>query len=280
MYWRVGRSLVLTVLLVGCSATPLTPTGGGGFGVGGKRSTGGTTGGGASDGTGTIAGGGGAVGPSGAAASSGGPTGAAASSGGPSGTGGVAGSIGVRGGVGGLAGTPGGYAGFAGAFAGASGTGGTPVDASVPDPWSYRGQRVTKVDVTRCAPYYGCDVCTLTLAGSAQPVVPNLDYALPNPSCYPPPADAGTDASFSLVEHLPVPIAPPPFCAVAAPDGGDSGTITEIVLQPNGDAAPILPSIPNAYCQFLPGPTIAEPHGCLLTTLENDFCVSACLACP
>jgi hypothetical protein len=242
MRW-LSRSLVLTSLLVGCSSTPLTGTGG--LGLGGKKGGGGAKGGGAGGTVGTT-GAGGASDSSGAAGSSGGPTGAAASSGGP------------------------------------SGTGGSPVDASVPDPWSYRGQHVTKVDVQRCAPYYGCDVCTLTLAGSAVPVVPNLDYTLPNPACYPPPADAGTDASSSLGGHK-IPAPPPPFCGIAAPDGGDSGnsgTITEIVLQPDSDTPPFLPTIPNAYCEFLPGPTVAEPAGCLFTNFEDEFCVSDCLACP
>ena len=289
MRWRVGRSLVLVSLLAGCSTQPLTPTGAGGFSGGGKKSGGGSSGGASTGTAGTTSAGGGAAGPSGAAGSSVGPSGAGGSSIGPSGVAGfsgrttgvagASGSPGRRGGLGGLAGTQGGIAGF-GASAGASGAGGSPVDASVPDPWSYRGQAVTKVDVQRCYPYYGCDVCTLTLAGSAGTVVPNLDYALPNPSCYPPPADAGTDASSSLSEHLPPPIVPPPFCTFAAPDGGASPTITEIVLQPDLDAAPILPTIPNAICQFLPGPTVAEAKGCLLTTLENEFCVAACSACP
>jgi hypothetical protein len=61
------------------------------------------------------------------------------------------------------------------------------------------------------------------------------------------------------VEHQVVPIPLPPFCGIAAPDGGASRTITEIVLQPDGDAAPFLPTIPSAYCEFLPGPTVAEP---------------------
>jgi hypothetical protein len=112
-------------------------------------------------------------------------------------------------------------------------------------------------------------------------VVANLDYALPNPSCYPPPADAGADASSSLVERPAAPIGPPPtFCDIVAPDGGASGMITEVVLQPNSDAAPLPGSIPNAYCQFSPGPAVAWPTGCLLTTLENEFCVADCSACP
>src|SRR6516162_988979 len=115
--WRAGGSLVLPLLLVGCTSTPLTPTGGGGFGALGGRGAAGSTG----------------------------------------GAGGAPGPIGSTG-----------WAGFCGAgaamgWAGASGTGGPPVDASVPVPWTYKGQRVTKVDVQRCPPYYGCDVCTLTL---------------------------------------------------------------------------------------------------------------------
>jgi hypothetical protein len=134
---------------------------------------------------------------------------------------------------------------------------------------------VTKVDVQRCYPYYGCDVCTLTLAGSADAAVPNDDYGLPSPSCYPPPGDAGTDASSSMVQQ---PF--PPFCAVVAPDGGVSATVTEIVLQPNSDAPPNQSGAPNAYCQLLPGPTVAEPNGCQLFTLSSDFCVPSCWACP
>jgi hypothetical protein len=199
--------------------------------------------------------------------------------GGAAGPGGVTGWAGGPGGAGGLAGTQGGYAGFAGAFAGANGTGSPPVDASVPNPWSYRGQPVTKIDVKRCRPYDGCDVCTLTLGSSGDAAVPNLDYGLPSPICSLPPADAGTSASSSLVEHQAGPI--PPLCGLVAPDGGISAMITEIVLQPNGDAESNQSGFPNAYCQFLPGPTIAEPDGCLLQTLSNDeFCVSDCSECP
>jgi hypothetical protein len=242
-YLRAVGSLALTVLLVGCSSHPLTPTGGPGLGLAGRKGGSGTAGAGGTAGSIPSSGDGGSAGPSGAAAAPGGPSGAAASPGGP------------------------------------SGTGGSPGDASMPDPWSYRGQPVTKVDVTRCAPYYGCDVCTLTLAGSAEPVVPNLDYTLPNPSCWPPPAgDAGADASSSPGGDQGPTILP--FCALAGPDGGASGTITEIVLQPNGNAPPNPDGIPNAYCQLRPGPTIALPHGCLLLTLEDDFCVPDCSACP
>jgi hypothetical protein len=138
---------------------------------------------------------------------------------------------------------------------------------------------VTKIDVQRCVPYDGCDVCTLTLAGSADAAVPNNDYVLPSPACYPPrAADAGTDASASFDGPAVPPF--PPFCGLVAPDGGASGMITEIVLQPNADEPPNLGGIPNATCQFLPGPTVAWPHGCLLTTLQNEFCVSDCAACP
>jgi hypothetical protein len=242
MYW-VGRGVVFTSLLVGCAASPLTPTGGGG-----SRAAGGSAG--------TMAGGRGVAGP-----------------------GGAAGWAGARGGLGGLAGTQGGYAGSARAVAGASGTngtGGSPVDASVPDPWSYGGRPVARVDVKWCPGNSYCAVCTLTLGGPADAAAPNSDYGLPSPICYQPPVDAGTDASSSLPVHW---IAPIP-CMVHVPDSGAYAMFTEVVLQPNSDAAAKLSGYSNAYCQFLPGPVSVSPlNGCQLT-LSSSVCVSDCSLCP
>ncbi len=154
---------------------------------------------------------------------------------------------------------------------------GAPVDASAPDPWTYNGQPVTKIDVKGCRPYYGCDVCTLTLAGSADAAVPN-NYGLPSQLlCSPPPAEPGTVDSSSLVDQGGLSL--PALCGFSAPDGGSSPTITEIVLQPDVGPSP-RSGFPNAYCQFLPGPTIAEPDGCLFLNLQDDFCVSDCSQCP
>jgi hypothetical protein len=177
----------------------------------------------------------------------------------------VSGSAGVRGG---LAGTRGGYGG-ASASGGATGTGGSPVDASVPFPWSYHGQALSKIDIKRCPPYDGCDVCTLTAAGSGDEAVPNLDYAFPQPICFSSLADPGTDAGSA-----------PYICNLVAPDGGAFPPITEVVLQQKGGAGPNQTGFPNAYCQFLPGPTIAEPDPCALRSFMGEFCVSDCSACP
>lgn len=251
---RVGGSLVLISLLVGCSSAPLTPTGAGGFGVGGKKGTGGTTGAGAGGG---AAGGGGGGGSSGGAGASGGPSGGAGASGGPSG---AAGASGGPTGAGGVSGS-----------AGANGAGGSSVDASVPNPWSYQGQPVTKIDVQRCRPYDGCDVCTFTLAGSADAAVPNYYELPPQLICSSP----GASSSVAAQDSGSLPL----LCGLVAPDGGVSPTVTEIVLQPNPGATPNPSGFPNAYCQLLPG-TIAEPNGCLFTELGNEFCVSDCAACP
>jgi hypothetical protein len=149
----------------------------------------------------------------------------------------------------------------------------------VANPWTYNGQPVTKIDIQRCRPYYGCDVCTFTLAGSADAAVPNYYEGLPSQLlCSPPPADPGAVDSSSLAGQGGVSL--PALCGFSAPDGGVSPSITEIVLQPNAGPASPRSGIPNAFCQFLPGPTIAEPDGCLFTNLQNEFCVSDCQACP
>jgi hypothetical protein len=162
----------------------------------------------------------------------------------------------MRGGPTGVAGTRGG-----------SGTGGASVDASAPDPWSYDGRPITRIDIQRCRPYVGCDVCTLTLANPVGTAVPNNDFTLPSALCAQPGADAGT-GGLSLG---------PIFCGFTAPDGGPT-MITEYVLQPNADT-PDGNGFRSASCQFLPGPVIAEPNQCLVS-FQDDFCVPTCGGCP
>ncbi len=184
------------------------------------------------------------------------------------------------GGAGGVAGTQGGYAGIAGAIAGAagaaagaSGTGGAPVDASVPDPWSYGGRPVTQIDVKWCPAYnFRCAVCSYTLGGTpdAGPP-PSTPYVWPAPVCEPRPVDAGTDGASSAVAHR---VGPVP-CLGGTLDGG-APEFTEVVVQPNGGTA----SLPQAYCQFLPANPIAtNMYACQLLNL-NKSCVSDCSDCP
>jgi hypothetical protein len=154
-----------------------------------------------------------------------------------------------------------------------SGTGGASGTGGGSGFWTYDGRPVTKVDIQRCPPYYGCDVCTFTVVGAADAGMPNY-LTLPTLTCFQPPVDGGTGASSSggdLVDPAP--------CGIGAPDGGVAPMTTELILQPDTNPPFSQNGYPSAYCQFLPGPAIASPNGCSFY-LSNEFCVSNCASCP